>query len=312
MKILITGINGFIGGNCAARLRRRLGASITGLDVQPTALALNCDEYVQLDIGSAGAAGALLKLPSFDYVLHAGGISGFMVETDNPQRVFEVNVMGTMRVLEMVRRMSCRRLVLCSTLMVYAPDPDVMLEHEETEYPEPISVYGGSKLAIEGLMHAFVAQYGVDAVALRFTHVYGPGRTTQCFIREMLSSAAAHRPCHISQASTSLRQYVHIEDVCQSIELAMLAPELRARVFNISADDVHTLAELAAVVQHLTGKLDVTFDEACDLPNYQIGKLSIHRAREILHYEPRVPLAEGVRKYWRSSFNEVSNMPMPS
>ena len=70
-------------------------------------------------------------------------------------------------------------------------------EHVETEYPQPISVYGASKLAVEALMHAFAAQYGVDGVALRFTHVYGPGRTTECFVGEMLTAAAEGRACHI-------------------------------------------------------------------------------------------------------------------
>lgn len=103
--------------------------------------------------------------------MHAGGISGFMVETKNPQRIFYVNGAGAMTVLDTARRMACKRLVLCSTRMVSGPDVVAGPEHEETEYPRPISVNGESKLAIEGLMHAFVAQYGVDAIALRFTHV---------------------------------------------------------------------------------------------------------------------------------------------
>jgi len=88
-------------------------------------------------------------------------------------------------------------MMLCSTLMVYGPDAHAVAEHVETEYPQPISVYGASKLAVEALMHAFAAQYGVDGVALRFTHVYGPGRTTECFVGEMLTAAAEGRACHI-------------------------------------------------------------------------------------------------------------------
>src|SRR5205823_4089533 len=135
--------------------------------------------------------------------------------------IFDVNVAGTMAILHLAKRSNCRRLVLCSTSMVYGPDTRADIEHDETEYLSPISVYGGSKLAIEALMHAFHGQYAVDAIALRFSHVYGPGRTTECFIREMLTAAAEARPCRISQASGSSRQYVHIDDICQSIELAM-------------------------------------------------------------------------------------------
>ena len=298
MNVLITGINGFIGGRYAARLRAQGGESIFGIDVHADALPGSCDEYLQLDLGKPDAARALRDLPAFDSILHAGGISGFMVETDNPQRIFDVNVGGTMRVLEAALRMACRRLVLCSTVMVYGPDSGPVPEHEETEYPVPISVYGGSKLAIESLMHAFVAQYGLDAIALRFSHVYGPGRTTQCFVHEMLSAASAGRPCRIPQASGSLRQFIHIDDVTESIVLAMKVRSPRSRVFNIASDELHTLEALAHQVRELTGALDVSFDESQDLPNYRIGKLSVRRAHEELGFEARLLLADGLRAYW--------------
>src|SRR5438132_11264220 len=101
MKVLITGVNGFIGGHYAAHLRAGSDDTIVGIDVQPAAARACCDRYLQLDLGTPAAARALSELPAFDRVLHAGGISGFMVETDNPQRIFDVNVAGTMAVLDM-------------------------------------------------------------------------------------------------------------------------------------------------------------------------------------------------------------------
>jgi len=70
--------------------------------------------------------------------------------------------------------------------MTYGPDRKLEASRVETEYPEPISVYGASKVAVEALMNGFRGQYGIDPVALRFSHVYGEGRTTQCFVRDML------------------------------------------------------------------------------------------------------------------------------
>ena len=302
MTILITGSNGFIGARYAARLKRASRERIIGVDLQERDQHGTCDEYVRADLGTAEGRERLNALPPFERVLHAGGISGFMVETDNPQRIFDVNITGTFGLLDLARRRRVGRIVLCSTLMVYGPDAERGAEHDESEYPRPISVYGASKLAIEGLMHAFAAQYGVDAVALRFTHVYGPGRTTECFVRDMLAAAAEGSPCRISQASRSLRQYVHVDDVCDSIERAMTAATLSSRVFNISADEMHTLGEVAEMVRRVAGRLDVSFDEARDLPNYRIGKLSLRRAREELGYVPRWPLAAGISEYWSSCF----------
>ncbi len=225
-----------------------------------------------------------------------------MVETNNPRHIFEVNVAGTVAALAYARRVGCRRTILCSSIMVYGPSADCRRELDESEYPQPITVYGGSKLAIEGLMHGWVGQYGVDALALRYSHVYGPGRITECFIREMLQAAADGKPCHVPQASGSLRQYVHIDDICNAIELAMQVKAPSSRIFNISADELQSLAQVADVVRATTGPLQVTFDEERDLPNYRIGKLSIRRARDELGYAPRLTLAKGIQDYWSKAF----------
>lgn len=301
MNILITGINGFIGSNFAAKLRSQGNATVYGIDIQPRPMGTTaCDQYRQLDLGSPEAADILQSLPTFERILHAGGISGLMVETDNPRRIFDVNVAGTMAILEWARRSHCERLVLCSTIMVYGPDTEGSTALDESQYPRPISVYGATKLAQEALMHAFVAQYGLDAIALRFSHVYGPNRTTECFIREMLLSAAQARACAVSQTRSSLRQYIHISDVIESIERAMEVRQPHSRVFNISADEISTLSEAADVVRSVVGALDVVFDESRDLPNYRIPKLSICRARDELSFQPRTNLYDGIQSYYQA------------
>lgn len=298
-QVLITGINGFIGARYADLVRRR-GWTIIGTDLGPRDMFGLADRYVSLDLESVTPKQVSDALPSVDYILHAGGISGFMVASDDPERIVRTNVGGTAAILELARLRRPLRVVLCSTIMTYGPDPDGIGIRHETEYPQPVSVYGASKVAAEGLMHGFHGQHGVDAVALRFSHVYGPGRTTECFVREMITAALDKRACRIPQASGSRRQYVHVDDVCRSIELAMHVEAPSSRVFNISADEIHTLAEVAAAVRHEFGHLDVHFDETRGVPAYRIGKLSIERAQRELGYEPRIPLSQGLRDSRRS------------
>lgn len=301
-RVLVTGINGFIGAHVAHRLAGR-GWRIAGADVQRYA-AGPCDDYVSVDLGAAGADAALRSLPRADFIVHCGGISGFMVEQDNPARIFDVNVGGTARVLELARQWRTRRIVICSTIMVYGPGQGADLD--EDLYPMPISVYGASKVAAEALMLGYHGQYGVDGIALRFSHVYGPGRTTECFVRDMLSAAAAGRPCSVAQAPGSQRQYVHIEDVSDSLERALDAAAPARRIFNISADESHTLSEVALAVARTVKPLQVTFDPTRDLPNYRIGKLSIAAARRVLGYAPRYDLEAGLRAYWSQAFASSS------
>jgi nucleoside-diphosphate-sugar epimerase len=300
-RILITGVNGFIGATYANRALDA-GMYVIGTDIQKNCTSDAVSEYASIDLSRPEESRIFGTLTQLDYILHAGGISGFMVERDNPHRILDVNVSGTVPVLELARRVRPRRLVLCSTIMVYGPDQPQSGPRRESEYPEPISVYGASKLAVEGLMHGYVGQHGVDALALRFSHVYGPGRTTECFVREMLAAVAETRPCRIPQAGASVRQYLHIEDAVSAIELAMAASTPRDRVFNISAGEVHSLHVVADIIRREVGELQVSFDETQDLPNYRVGELSIDRAREQLGYNPRLPLPLGLQRYWATTF----------
>lgn len=292
--ILVTGVNGFIG---AAVARRLVGAGhrVLGSDLGPEPSVEDLAGYLSVDLGAPQAWTLLDWAGNVDRVLHAGGVSGFMVETDNPRRIVEVNVGGSLAVLELARQRRARRTVLCSTIMAYGPgDGDPVEEHE---YPTPVSVYGASKVALEGLVYGYAGQHGVDGVALRFSHVYGPGRTTQCFIREMLHAARSDTRCTLAQPASSPRQYVYIEDVCDSIELALFIERLPTRHYNITADEFHTLAEVRVAVESVVGPLAVDFDESNDILAYRMPKLSIRRARAELGYAPRFDLRHGIAAY---------------
>jgi nucleoside-diphosphate-sugar epimerase len=301
--ILITGANGFIGAQYARRMKSK-DWNVIGADLQAAPDHNACSQYLSLDVSAADALERLEALPQPDLILHAGGISGFMVATDRPRHIVDVNVSGTMPLLTLAQRCGVRRTVLCSTIMVYGPNAPIDQRRDESEYPKPASIYGASKISVEALMHGHQGQYGTDAIALRFSHVYGPGRTTQCFIRDMLSAAREGHPCKIPHASRSLRQYVHIDDVCQSIDRAFGVDNPSERVFNISADEIHTLADVVQVIWRVTGRTDVQFDENNDPMNYRIGPLSIERARKILGYRPALSLEAGIERYWKESFSD--------
>src|ERR1051326_4503321 len=92
---------------------------IVGVDLQPDDATGCCCHYRAVDLGAPDALAALSALPSPDLILHAGGVSGLMVETDNPLRIGAINIAGTMAILELARRSKVRRIVLCSSIMAY-------------------------------------------------------------------------------------------------------------------------------------------------------------------------------------------------
>lgn len=293
--ILITGINGFIGQAMARRLLAA-GWQVAGADLQAASAVAGLLRYDRLDVADADAAAVLDGFAGIDAVLHAGGISGFMVARDDPARILDVNVGGTAKVLDFARRHTVRRTLLCSTLMVYGPAQADLGEVDEGDAPYPCSVYGASKAAIEAMGQGYAAQYGLEVLSLRFSQVYGPGRTTECFVRDMVAAAQATGRCTVGQAAVGRRQYVHIDDVCDAIQAALDPARGIAGAVNITGGEMHSLVELRDLVRAIVGPLTVDFDPDNDPPAYCLPRLSIRRAGELLGYVPRLSLAAGIAR----------------
>jgi nucleoside-diphosphate-sugar epimerase len=159
------------------------------------------------------------------------------------------------------------------------------------------SVYGASKVAGEAILRAYAEEHGVDGIALRIAHVYGPGRETECFIRQMIVAALAGRSERLPQSRRSRRQYVHVTDVVDAIALALDAASLPQRAYNIGSAEQHTLAEVADAVRQVLGPFAVDFDDATDPPEYRYGRLDIAAAARDLGYQPKTALEPGIAAY---------------
>ena len=103
-------------------------------------------------------------------------------------------------------------------------------------------------------MQAYAEEHGVDGIALRFTHVYGPGRQTQCFIREMIEDALVRRASRLPHGRRARRQYVYVTDVVDAIVLALDAGAPPRRAYNVGPGRQHSLAEAADTVRSVMGR----------------------------------------------------------
>ena len=135
---------------------------------------------------------------------------------EKPQFNFDVNVIGSFNVLEAARASGIKRVVSASTggAIIGEVTPPV----HEAMVPHPMSPYGASKLAVEGYCSAFSASYGLNAISLRFSNVYGPrsfhkGSVVAEFLRGILHG----RPLTIYGDGSQTRDYVFVEDLCEGI-----------------------------------------------------------------------------------------------
>lgn len=292
--VLVTGVSGLI-GSAVVRLLTARGRAVLGMDRQRPASTRY--PFALQDIGDANRLHEVMRQVDIRCVVHAGGASGPMVSPEAPARVSAVNIGGLVDVLEVARIHQLRRVVWLSSIAAYGPQPGDAPVHEDTVL-RPTTVYGASKAAGEALLLGYAAEHGVDGVALRVASCYGPGRTTDCFVRLLIENALAGKPTRVADPTARTRQHVYVDDVADAICAALAVRELPRRIYNIGPGMVLDSRQVADAVGSTIPGVQLVDDPAAPLPNvFRIGPLDIGAARSDLGFDPRTSLAEGALSY---------------
>ncbi|MCC6712514.1 MAG: NAD-dependent epimerase/dehydratase family protein [Candidatus Dadabacteria bacterium] len=304
-SVLVTGGCGFIGVNLAARLLGTGRFAVTVLDNMSTGSAADLEAALSehgLDpSGVTAIEGDVRDLAlceeacrGVDAVVHLAAQAGVPQSIDDPFRDADVNVGGTLNMLEAARRAGAGMFVFASSNapLGAAPPPS----REDTP-PRPLSPYGAAKLAGEGYCSAYRASYGLPTVALRFSNAYGPwslhkSSVVARFIKDGLSTGRLT----VYGDGSQTRDLVHVDDITRAVELALdSGPEETAGgIFQLGTGAETAVLQVAAMVADLVGK-GVRIDFAPARPGEAARSFShIGRARALLGYAPEVTLGEGL------------------
>ena len=287
MRVAVTGASGFIGRPLVARLRTE------GHDVAASDLKAG-EGVTALDLRDRGGAHHWISHARPDVVVALGAISGPMVAPDDPELVFDSNIGGTLNVLEAMRRAGVTRLVFLSSIAVYARRGDRSPVPEEAALAS-IDPYSASKVAGEAMVAAYAARFRLSATSLRVSTVYGPGRATPYIIGKLIQSAIDGSVVEVSGRHDNMRQYVHVDDVVEAIQLAILKPLSGHTPINITGATYMSEVEVAEMIQRLlpSARFIAKDDEGGD---GDFGPLDIGRAERLLGYGPRVTLTQGLEE----------------
>lgn len=306
--VLVTGAAGMIGHAVRSRLERegrhvlavdRSSGEIDGLSV------LACD------VTDLHALYGLALEHRIGSVIHCGAVSGPMVAADNPASVVEVNVHGTANLLELVRRLGGIRLVFCSSTSAVGPTPPGLTPVPEDVPLRPSTVYGATKAAGESLTDGYARQFGVDAVSLRLSWVYGPRRTTSCSIRRMLADALSGRPTRLPHGGAAARQYVYVDDAAAALIQAHDAGSLPRSSYTITGGTWQTLDSVKDVVRMVVPQADIIIGADPDPEDDVQAAFDISAAARDFGYVPQVTLEQGLRAY-RDWMTKQSVEPRPN
>ncbi|MGE0612754.1 MAG: NAD-dependent epimerase/dehydratase family protein [Hyphomicrobiales bacterium] len=292
--ILITGVAGFIGAALARHLAAA-GDRVVGTDLQSPPTSTHMSEFAAGDIRDAELLLGLCRRGRVDQIVHCGGISGRRVDRDNPRAILDININGTINVVEAARQTNVSRVVFLSSGSVYGRNTDDLVS--ENASLVPVNSYGATKVAGEAIVNAYTTQWGLDGVSLRVFQAYGPGRKTRCNIRTMVQSWRDGTAAKVENDAASRCQYVYIDDVVDAIAATLDRPRLPKPAYNISGDRSLTMAQIADIARQALPGLDVALPEPSGPSEYALKEIDLGAAASDLGYRPKIDLLSGIRLY---------------
>jgi UDP-glucose 4-epimerase len=304
--ILVTGGAGFVG----ATLVRRLVASgyrvrvFDNLSSGDEAHLAGVDaELVKGDIRDSDALDDALS--GMDSVIHLAAAGSVVGSIQDPAGNFESNVLGTFRVLDAARRAGIARTVQASTggALIGDATPPV----NEQSLPKPLSPYGASKLAGEGYAHAFAKTYGLRTVAVRFGNVYGPWCARKRGVLNVyFESLHNGTPLVIFGDGTASRDYVHVSDIAQALQLALEKDVPGGTVVHAASGVETPLTVLADLCRQAAGQPDHPIEyRPARLGEVGRNFATYDLAHELLGYSPTVRREDGIPLLWQWFKDEV-------
>ncbi|MBM3132931.1 MAG: NAD-dependent epimerase/dehydratase family protein [Chloroflexi bacterium] len=301
MNVLITGGCGFVGVNLVIYLSQK-GYRTRILDDLSTARP----DYVQV-LRSAGSPEVIVgdirdgdimnrALEKMEAVVHLAACTSVIESVENPKRFWDINVSGTLNVLEACRLRGVDRFVFASSNAAVGEQiPPI----DENMIPKPLSPYGASKLAGEALCSAYYHSFGMKAIALRFANLYGPYSDHKTSVlAKFMGWAREDHPFTIYGDGNQTRDFVHVEDICQAIDLSLSSQDSSGDVFQIASGKETSINRLVEIVREVTDKRSEVIHQPERKGEIRRNYSDISKARRVLGFEPRMELKEGLRKLW--------------
>ncbi|MDF1539716.1 MAG: GDP-mannose 4,6-dehydratase [Candidatus Thorarchaeota archaeon] len=300
---LVTGCAGFIGSHLSEHLLLK-GYKVIGVDNLRTGVRANMDgflsnsnfEFHELDINDPELPEAITK--EIDYVYHLAAIASVKISTEDPLLVHDVNVNGTLAILELARLRKVKRFILASSAAVYG-DPETLPIHEDTPL-NPLSPYAASKIAAESYVAAYGRSFGIESAILRYFNVYGPRQENSEYsgVIAIFSSAAARKQAlRIEGDGLQTRSFLFVEDVVTATILAGESSSASEFIVNVSGTESISIIALAKMIQEFALDSEIAIEHIAK----RVGDIrdsigNIERAKTILGFHPSIPLELGLQR----------------
>lgn len=297
MRFLITGAAGFLGSALANRLVRENNL-VRGLDDLSTGDPNALIPEIHLTRGDINDRPKLWTLlQDVDCVYHLAARVSVPESVLYPREYNQVNVGGTVTLMEAMRDVGVRRVVFISSGAVYGEQPSQPLA--EAASPNPRSPYAVSKLSAEYYIRTIGLLWGIETVALRVFNAYGPGQHLPP-VHAPVIPYFLRQSCHngtlvLHGEGSQTRDYVYMDDAVNAMVAASTAPGINQKIINIGSGTETSVRELANLVLDVTGgKPEIVYNPRNEGIPHRM-RADITQAQNLLGYAPVVDLRTGLR-----------------
>ena len=311
MKVLVTGVAGFIGMHCAQRLLAR-GDTVIGVDNLSTYSSVELKRArlrllegglgfrsLELDIATAAALDRVFEEFKPEMVLHLAAQAGVRYSLENPDPYLQTNLVGFGRLLEACKRYKPKHLVFASSSSVYGANPKLPWS-ESDNVDHPVSLYAATKKANELMAHAFAHLHGVPTTGLRFFTVYGPwGRpdmSPMIFARAIMEG----KSIPVFNQGDMERDFTYVDDVAEGTIRVLDQPAAGTppyKIYNIGNHQPVKLTDYIASLERALGKkatLDLKPMQPGDVKSTYADTAALKKA---VGFAPSTPLDAGLDKF---------------
>ncbi len=308
-RILVTGAAGFIGSHLVERLAAS-GQRLVCLDsfdpyYRPHLKRLNlaealaaCDiPFVEGDIRDRDFVDGLIHRYEIETVAHLAARAGVRASLSDPYAYFDINVNGTLSLLEACKAAGVRKFIFASSSSVYGA---AGAEPAAEDMPlRPLSPYGASKVAGEALCQTYAHLTGMSTVALRFFTVYGPRQRPDMAIRKFAELIDSGQELTLYGDGHTRRDYTYIADIIQGLAAAITVDLPGYQVFNLGGAQPVELASVVSLLEGNMGKAARVRFEPLPTGEPTATFADVSRAEKMLGFRPAVRIEEGLARFVR-------------
>jgi UDP-glucose 4-epimerase len=312
-KIIITGGAGFIGSHIAKRCVRD-GHEVVIIDnmddyYSPALKKKNIDyvskfgtvTFIQGDITNLEFLRGVID-GTVDYVFHEAAQAGVRISVENPFKPNNINVVGTLNVLQASIDSNVKRVINASSSSVYGKVE--YLPFDEKHPTQPVSPYGVSKLAAEHYCRVFYEVYGLPTVSLRYFTVYGPRMRPDLAISIFTEKMLKNEPITIFGDGKQTRDFTYIEDIVAMNMRLLDTNRADGKVMNIGSGNRISVNDLAKNLKEIIGSSSEINYAETQRGDAKHTLANVGLTKELIGYEPSVGIEEGLKRFvkWYRKF----------